>query len=48
MDRDGFGKVEIRDDFQIGLFSKGTKNGAERFIFIIKSDGSPSTGDPDA
>jgi hypothetical protein len=48
MDRDGFGKVEISDDFEIGLFGKGTKNGAEGFVFVIQSDGSPSTGDPDA
>ena len=48
MDRDGFGKVEISDDFEVGLSSKGTKNGAERFVFVIQSDGSPSAGDPDA
>jgi hypothetical protein len=48
MDRDGFGNVEISDDFEIGLFGKGTKNDAKGFVFVIQSDGSPSTGDPDA
>jgi len=48
MDRDGFGKVEISDDFEVGLSGKGTKNCAERFVFVIQSDGSPSAGDPDA
>jgi hypothetical protein len=48
MDRGGFGKVEISDDFEVGLSSKGTKNRAERFVFVIQSDGSPSVVDPDA
>jgi hypothetical protein len=48
MDRDGFGKIEISDDFEIGLFGKRTKNCTERLVFVIQSDGSPSTGDPDA
>jgi hypothetical protein len=48
MDRDGFGNFEISDDFEIGLFGKGTKNDAKGFVFVIQSYGSPSTGDPDA
>jgi hypothetical protein len=48
MDRDGLRKVEVSDDFKVGLFSKGTKNGAERFVFVIQSDGSPTVVDPDA
>jgi len=48
MDRDGFGNVEISDDFEIGLFGKGTKNDAKGFVFVIQSDGSPSVVDPDA
>ena len=48
MDRDGFGKVEISDDFEIGLSGEGTKNCAERFVFVIQSDSSPTAGDPDA
>jgi hypothetical protein len=48
MDRDGFGKIEISDDFEIGLFGKRTKNCTERLVFVIQSDGSPSVEDPDA
>jgi hypothetical protein len=48
MNRDGFGKVEISDDFEVGLSGKGAKNGAEGFVFVIQSDGSPSVVDPDA
>jgi len=48
MDRDGFGKVEISGDFEVGLLGKGTKNCAERFVFVIQSDSSPTTRDPDA
>jgi hypothetical protein len=47
MNRDGFGKVEISDDFEVGLSCKGAKNVAKRFVFVIQSNGSPSTGDPD-
>jgi hypothetical protein len=48
MDRYGFGKVEISNNFEVGLSGKGVKNGAERFVLVIQSDGSPSAGDPDA
>ena len=48
MNRDGFGKVEISEDFKVGLSGKGAKNGADRFVFVVQSDGSPSAGNPDA
>ena len=48
MDRDELGKIQISNDFEVGLSGERTKNGTERFVFVIQSDGSPSARNPDA
>jgi hypothetical protein len=47
MDRDGFSKIEIGDDFKSRLLGERAQDSGERLLFEIKGDGSPPAGYPE-
>jgi hypothetical protein len=47
MDRDGFGEIEIGDEFKSRLLGERAQDSGDWFLFEIKGDGSPPAGCPE-
>jgi hypothetical protein len=48
MDSNGFGEIEIGNDFKSRLLGERAQDGGEGFLFEIKGNGSPPAGYPES